>query len=76
MSKFKIIIQKSIPDYPEISIEYEEKSKEKAIAKAHELLEDVAKQFSKGIYTGKLYKKNLLFGWCHVLVSGMTYTMK
>jgi len=76
MSKYKIAIQKQIPDYPEIAVEFEEKSKKEALAKSQMIIKDVAEQYSAGRYLGRLYRKSFLFGWCRVSASGITCTNK
>lgn len=74
MPKYKIAIQKQIPDYPEIAVEFEEKSKKEALARSQMIIKDVAEQYSAGRYLGRLYRKSFLFGWCRVSASDITCT--
>lgn len=76
MPKYKIAIQKQIPDYPEIAVEFEERSKKEALARSQMIIKDVAEQYSAGRYLGRLYRKSFLFGWCRVPASDFTCTNK
>lgn len=74
MPKHKLAIQKQAPDYPEITVEFEVKTQKEAIGRSEEIIKDVAEQFSKGYYTAKLYRKNLLLGWCRVSTPRIAYS--
>ena len=69
MARYKIVIQKTHPVVYDITVEFDERTKVGAIAKAHEILQEEAVQFSKGEYSGKLYKKSFLFGWRQISAS-------
>lgn len=74
MPQYKIAIQKQAPDYPEITVEFEAKTKKEAIARPKEIIKNVAEQFSKGYYTAKLYRNYLLLGWCLVSTPEIAYS--
>ena len=74
MPQYKIAIQKQAPDYPEITVEFEVKTKKEAMARSQVIIKEVAEQFSNGYYTAKLYRKNLLLGWCRVSTPEIAYS--
>ena len=72
MAKYKLLIQKLHPVVYDITVQYEERTNEGAIVKAHEILKEEAELFSRGEYLGKLYKKSFLFGWQQISVPNLT----
>lgn len=74
MPKHKLAIQKQAPDYPEITVEFEVRTKKEAIARSKDIIKNVAEQFSKGYYTAKLYRIYLLIGWCRVSTPEIAYS--
>lgn len=74
MPQYMIAIQKQAPDYPEITVEFEVKTKKEAIGRSKEIIKDVAEQFSKGYYTGNLYRKTFFLGWYRINTSEINYT--
>ena len=75
MAKYQIAIQKQIPDYPVITVEFEEKTRKEAIARSRVIFQEVAEQYSKGEYKGKLYRKFFLLDWCRVLTPEFACTI-
>ena len=74
MSKYKLEIKKHIPEFPEITIEFEEKTKKEAIARSKNIIREVAESYSKGYYTAKLYRKSFLFDWTRVITPKIACT--
>lgn len=74
MPKYMLAIQKQIPDYPEITIEFEEKTKKEAIVRSNEIVKEMAERYSNGLYKTKLFKKHFVFGWCRVSTPEIVYT--
>lgn len=74
MPQYKIAIQKQAPDYPEITVEFEVKTKKEAIARSQVIIKEVAEQFSNGYYTVKLFRNYLFLGWCRVSTPEIAYT--
>ncbi len=74
MPKYKIVIQKHIPEFPEITVEFEEKTKKEAIARLKKIIQEVAESYSKGYYTAKLYHKSIFFDWTRVITPKIAFT--
>lgn len=74
MYKYKLAIKKHIPEFPEITVEFEDKNRKEAIARSKIIIQKVAESYSKGYYTAKLYRKSFLFDWTRAITPKIACT--